>query len=72
MDTVKLNGDGSTPIQPVLEKIKAVKTPKEMVTLVAEMTRQGFGPYFWYLYRSGRYEQQHESGADLSGRSGAG
>ncbi len=46
MDTVKLNGDGSTPIQPVLEKIKAVKTPKEMVTLVAEMTRQGFGPYF--------------------------
>ena len=40
-----------------------------MVTLVAEMTRQGFGPY---LYRSGRYEQQHESGADLSGRSGAG
>lgn len=67
MDTVKLNGDGSTPIQPVLEKIKAVKTPKEMVTLVAEMTVKDFGPYFGIISVR-TIEQQHESGADLSGR----
>ena len=46
MDSVKLNADGCAPIRPMLERIAAVKDAKEMLVLVAEMTKQGFGPYF--------------------------
>ena len=46
MDSVKLNADGCAPIRPILERIAAVKDAKEMLVLVAEMTKQGFGPYF--------------------------
>lgn len=46
MDSVKLNADGGTPIKSQLEKIAAVKEKKEFIPLIAQMTRQGFGPYF--------------------------
>lgn len=46
MDSVKLNTDGVNPIKSELDKIAAVKGGKEMVALIAEMTRKGFGPYF--------------------------
>lgn len=46
MDSTKLNADGGAPIKPQLEKIAAVKDRKALNQLIAEMTRQGFGPYF--------------------------
>ena len=46
MDSTKLNADGGAPIKPQLEKIAAVKDQKALNQLIAEMTRQGFGPYF--------------------------
>lgn len=46
MDSAKLNADGSRPIKAELEKIAAVKNRGEMLKLVAEMTRDGFAPYF--------------------------
>ena len=44
MDSTKLNADGGAPIKPQLEKIAAVKDQKALNQLIAEMTRQGFGP----------------------------
>ena len=46
MDSTKLNADGGAPIKTQLEKIAAVKDQKALNQLIAEMTRQGFGPYF--------------------------
>lgn len=46
MDSTRLNADGGAPIKPQLEKIAAVKDRKALNRLIAEMTRQGFGPYF--------------------------
>ena len=46
MDSTKLNADGGAPIKPQLEKIAAVKDQKALNQLIAEMTRQGFGPCF--------------------------
>lgn len=46
MDSVKLNADGVVPVKSELEKIAAVKDTKAMLPLIAEMSRNGFGPYF--------------------------
>jgi len=46
MDSAKLNADGSAPIRPQLEKIAAVKDRKQLLPLMAEMSREGYGPYF--------------------------
>ena len=46
MDSSKLNVDGWKPIAPQLARITDVKDRKELSKLIAEMTRQGFQPYF--------------------------
>ncbi len=46
MDSTKLNKDGMTPIEPLLERIRAVKSNAELSALVAQMTREGLSPYF--------------------------
>ena len=46
MDSVKLNADGMKPIQADLEGIVGLKDKKELMALVAEMHRRGYGPYF--------------------------
>lgn len=46
MDTAKLNAEGVAPIKPLLDKIIALKDREALVSLVAEMTRQGLDAYF--------------------------
>lgn len=46
MDSAQLNANGSAPIQAELEKIASLTDRKELTKLIAEMTRNGFGPYF--------------------------
>lgn len=46
MDSVKLNADGVAPLKPLLDRVAAVKSRKELPALVAEMTREGLGAYF--------------------------
>lgn len=46
MDSTKLNREGVAPIQPLLDRIKAVKNNAELPALVAQMTREGLSPYF--------------------------
>lgn len=46
MDSTKLNREGVAPIQPLLDRIKAVKNNAELPVLVAQMTREGLSPYF--------------------------
>lgn len=46
MDSARLNADGGKPIQPQLDRITAIRDRKELTGLIAEMTREGFGPYF--------------------------
>lgn len=46
MDSSKLNADGSAPIKAQLDKIAILQDRKELSKLIAEMTRQGFSPYF--------------------------
>lgn len=46
MDSVKLNADGAAPVKPLLDRVTAVKSRKELPAMVAEMTREGLGAYF--------------------------
>ncbi len=46
MDSSRLNADGWKPMAPQLARIAGVKDRKELPKLIAEMTRQGFQPYF--------------------------
>lgn len=46
MDSTKLNAEGVTPIKPLLERIRGVKSNAELSALVAQMTREGLSPYF--------------------------
>ena len=45
MDSVKLNNDGYAPIAQYIERINSVKGNDELPALVADMIREGFGPY---------------------------
>ena len=46
MDTAKLNADGMAPIEPLLERVDAVKDRGALAALAAEMNREGMGAYF--------------------------
>lgn len=46
MDSAKLNAEGYFPIESQLKKIAGLTGRQEFVKVVAEMTRQGYGPYF--------------------------
>ena len=46
LDSVKLNADGAAPVRKDLARIASIKTRGEMPRLVAEMSRQGYDPYF--------------------------
>ena len=45
MDSVKLNKDGVTPIQPELEQLAALKDKKELYALLGEMQKKGIVAY---------------------------
>ncbi len=46
MDSTARNERGVEPIRPVLERIAALKDNKEVMPLVAELSRQGMGSFF--------------------------
>ncbi len=46
MDSAKLNAEGVAPIKAELEKIAAISDRKVLSALIAEMHRDGFGPFF--------------------------
>ena len=46
MDSVARNERGMDPIRPVMERIAALKSNKEVMTLVAELSRKGMGSFF--------------------------
>ena len=46
MDSTARNERGVEPIRPVLERIAALKNNKEVMPLVAELSRQGMGSFF--------------------------
>lgn len=46
MDSMKLNAEGVAPIKAELEKIAAISDRKVLSGLIAEMHRDGFGPFF--------------------------
>lgn len=46
MDSAKLNAEGVTPIKAELEKIAAISDRKVLSAFIAEMHRDGFGPFF--------------------------
>ncbi len=46
MDSTARNERGVEPIRPVLERIAALKSNKEVMPLVAELSRQGMGSFF--------------------------
>lgn len=46
MDSTKLNAEGYAPVKPQLEKIAELTDRGDIIKMVAEMTRQGFEPYF--------------------------
>ena len=46
MDSVARNERGMEPIRPVMERIAALKSNKEVMPLVAELSRKGMGSFF--------------------------
>ena len=46
MDSVARNERGMEPIRPVMERIAAIKSNKEVMPLVAELSRKGMGSFF--------------------------
>jgi putative endopeptidase len=46
MDSVTRNECGMEPIRPVMERIAALKSNKEVMPLVAELSRKGMGSFF--------------------------
>ena len=46
MDSTARNERGYEPIRPVMERIAALKSNSEVMSLVAEMSRQGMGSFF--------------------------
>ena len=46
MDSAKLNAEGIAPIKAELEKIAAISNRKGLPQLIANMHRDGFGPFF--------------------------
>lgn len=48
IDSITLNGDGYKPILPVLEEIDAVSTKKDVVKLMAEISKYAATPFFGF------------------------
>lgn len=46
MDSVKLNSDSAAPLRPQLEEIAAVKDKKELILLMAKVSRYASSPFF--------------------------
>lgn len=49
MDSVKRNQLGVSPVQPLLNDIKSIKTKDEVMDMMVRLTKLGMSPYF-YLY----------------------
>jgi putative endopeptidase len=49
MDSARLYSEGSSPILPYLEKVKAITEKSEISALLAEMSRDGIAPFFNHL-----------------------
>lgn len=48
MDSIKLNADGATPIKPFLEEIAAAKDKKEIIRLIAKVSKYASDPFFGF------------------------
>jgi putative endopeptidase len=48
MDSIKLNADGATPIKPFLDEIAAAKDKKEIVRLMAKVSKYASYPFFGF------------------------
>jgi len=48
MDSLKLNADRATPIKPFLEEIVAAKDKKEIIRLMAKVSKYASGPFFGF------------------------
>jgi putative endopeptidase len=48
MDSLKLEKQGSAPIMPMLEKVKAIKDKNELMTAVANMHKMGISAFFGF------------------------
>ncbi len=74
MDSTKLNNDGVAPIKPLLDRIDGIKSNAELPALVAQMTREGFSPYFAVfvsadeMNSSTNIVQTYQSGLGLGNR----
>lgn len=74
MDSVKLNAEGVAPIKAEIEKIAAVSNRKVLSSLIAEMHRDGFGPFFGMyvgaddMNSSMNIAQLHQGGLSLGER----
>ena len=50
MDSTARNERGYEPIRPVMERIASLKSNGEVMPLIAEISRQGMGSYFFQVY----------------------
>ncbi|MDD3787992.1 MAG: M13 family metallopeptidase [Petrimonas sp.] len=48
MDSAKLNADGATPIKPILDEIAAAKEKKDIVMLMAKISKYASNPFFGF------------------------
>ena len=48
IDSVKLNSDGATPLRPQLEMIAAAKDKKDIIHLMAQISRYASSPFFGF------------------------
>lgn len=48
IDSVKLNSDGATPLRPQLEMIAAAKDKKDIIRLMAQISRYASSPFFGF------------------------
>ncbi len=74
MDRTKLNSEGVTPVLGDIKKINTIENKEQLITVVAEMMKQGMNPYF-YLYVSAdpansslNLLQTHQGGMGLGQR----
>jgi len=55
MDSDRLNKEGASPVQPYLDKVKGFSDKSQLTSLLAEMFRDGFTPFFQsYVYADDR------------------
>lgn len=62
MDEEKVNAEGDKPIQPMLKEIDSVSTPKQLMTEMAVLQRNGVGT----LFRFGPSPDMHNAGMEIA------